>query len=409
MTWSTARMDIVGVDAAPVAELRPDPVAAVRRRAADVREHDPVAAPRRAATTSRCGAGAQPRAGRRGRRRRSAARVAGAGGERDPGVDRAARAGRLDQPHLDRREARPASADPMRVRGRGWSPGSSTVDSSIARGPSVARQRDASAEPSRRRAVAGRDRRWRRDVAVDGRRWPAGAAVAASSGNTPRHASGRGPRPSRRSSSRRSRPGPCRPDDHPAGQVAVDPVADRAGRGPGARSTGRSPRCRRPAPTSTVGLMSSSGSASSDADRREPAAVRASTPGWWPQPPGARTSRGSAVAASPVASTSTAQIVGPRAEVRRRGRDRAAKTTVRPSGCQAMSADAPVAAGHLARRGAAAGRRRRTGATSGRRWPSSSQRQSVRVIRRARGLVLRRSSDAGRPARRGTAAGRPPR
>ena len=34
---------------------------------------------------------------------------------------------------------RSCQADPIRVRRRGWSPGSSTVDSSMARGPSVAR------------------------------------------------------------------------------------------------------------------------------------------------------------------------------------------------------------------------------------------------------------------------------
>ncbi len=100
--------------------------------------------------------------------------------------------------------------------------------------------------------------------------------------------------------------------------------------------------------------------------------------------PGARISRGSAVPASPGPSTSTAQIVdlgarsgcGPRSLV---------KTTVRPSGCQAMSLtpQSPL----VTCRGTAPRSRSTTHRCDQRsRWPSSSQRQSMRSIRRARGL-----------------------
>ena len=155
----------------------------------------------------------------------------------------------------------------------------------------------------------------------------------------------------RRDDRRRVDPdGAVPPGDHPARQVAVDPVADRpvevrgeVDRRAGAAAVGRSDQHGRADVVARLGLQ--------DADRRDPAAVRGD------RGLGGRAARGEDLArlggpASPGASTSTAQIVdlgarsgcGPRSLV---------KTTRPPVGMPGDVAHAPVAARDLPRRGAA--------------------------------------------------------
>ena len=182
--------------------------------------------------------------------------------------------------------------------------------------------------------------------------------------------------------------------DHPAGQVAVDPVADgpvevrgevdAAGR---RAAVGRRDEHGRADVVERLGLQ--------DADRRDPAAVRGdrragrrSRPARGPRA-ARRSRRRRARRRPPPRSSSAARRsgCGPRSLV---------KTTVRPSGCQAMSLtpQSPL----VTCRGTAPRSRSTTHRCDQRsRWPSSSQRQSMRSIRRARGLSLLGRSRRGRP------------
>ena len=159
----------------------------------------------------------------------------------------------------------------------------------------------------------------------------------------------------------------------------------------GGREPSAGPRIR-------PGLMSSSGSVS----RTPTAAIQRPSgdhAGWFAQPAAARTSYGGA---GSVGSTSTAQIVvrgwrsgsGPRSAV---------NAIVRPSGCQAMSSTpkSPCVTWR--------GRAPRSASTTNRcdqrsRWPSSSQRQSVRSMWRASGasvsVVARREIGGTGPTRK---------
>ena len=270
-------------------------------------QDDPVAAPTTSRMTSTCGAGAQApeRAavdvddGRQrlvagaGRARRSRRRS----GRRRPGAwtSRISIGG----------EAVAASAEPDRASaGAAASPGGSTVESSIARG-AVRREKATVAEPSARRAPAAivwvtMSPSTSRPVGRVGR--PRG--VEREQVRT-RPAAVRDRRDD--ASSRRSRRAvPAR--DHPAGQVACRPSCRSAGRGPG--------RGRRRGRRAAVGRRDEHGRAEvverlRPPGRRSPrASGRPARPtGLVAQPAGARTSRGSAVPASPGASTSTAQIV----------------------------------------------------------------------------------------------------
>ena len=173
----------------------------------------------------------------------------------------------------------------------------------------------------------------------------------------------------------------------PAGEVGVDPVADRPVEVRGEmlrrpRAVGRS--------EDDAGLMSSSGSGS----RMPIAAIQRPSgrpAGWFAQPPGARTSRGSACVAVVDVDRPDRRSrveVGLGAAIAREG-DRPAVGVPRDV------RDAPVAARDLAR--SAARQVRSTNRCDQRsRCPSSSQRQSVRVMRRAIGLVVLRRLAAPR-------------
>ena len=143
-------------------------------------------------------------------------------------------------------------------------------------------------------------------------------------------------------------------------------------------------------PEMRLGLTSSRGSGSSMpiATIQRPSGDQAA---WFAQPAGARTSRGSA----PSSSTSIAQIVvrgrtsgsGPRADV---------NAILCPSGLQAMS-DTPQSP-EVTCRGLAPGFASTTNRCDQRsRWPTPSQRQSDRVIRRASGDSSRRDRGSLRP------------
>ena len=283
--------------------------------------------------TSRCGAGAHAPSGPPwmsttvGR-----AAVAGAGRRRDPGVDRTAGPGRLDEAHVGHRSNASCQREPSRraasarwTRRAVWP--TSTVISSIARMPSV---------PERRRPApfARHADRVGRDVGPPAsRRRSRGRAAGRSRVDPERVRMGpaRGPRSSRRSRSSSSQTGPWRPDTiQPLRSVSAQlPI----GRSRSGREVAVAGASRRPVPTRMPGLMSSSGSGSSDADGREPAPVR--RPGGVVRP--AAWGEDLARLRLAAASTSTAQIVvrgcrsgsGPRSAV---------NATVLPSGCQAMSA-----------------------------------------------------------------------
>ena len=241
-------VDVGGVDAAPVAELRPDPVRAVRRRAADVRQDDAIAADATGATST-CGPEPRRRAARRGHRRRSAA----ARRRRRPG-----------------RRSRRRSARPGRVPGRGV----------ISTGGEGRLPRRADRAPPDRRPAGRVDRRELhradavgREVGHD-RRGVLGArdrrvCVTISPSTSARRPRGvpidrvevdptgsttdRDRRPSRRARRGASPPRAMPAGDHPTGEVRVDPVADRpveAGR----EIDGRRRREPSAGATRTVGL-----------------------------------------------------------------------------------------------------------------------------------------------------------
>ena len=271
-------------------------------------------------------------------------RVAGVGRRRDPGLDRAAGARAPRSAHDRLRVASlPGGARSRRTRG---SP----------RGRAVARPARASSAPSRgcRRVPSQRSSRRRADRATASA-WVDDVAVDAGADGAGRSA-GRGIERERAGCERPrsvtvATIGPRVEPDGPGAastiqpvEVRVGPVADRAvevrRRAPTARADPSA------GPTSRPGLTSSSGSGSRIADRGDPAAVRRARG----VARRAARARGPRVARRAAASsTSTAQIVvrgrrsasGPRSAV---------NATVRPSGRQAMSGDAPVARGDLARR-----------------------------------------------------------
>ena len=104
------REDVVGVDAAEVAELGRDPCLPVPGPTPDVRQDDPVAARREKDVLQRGCRGPGPDRTPVDVHHRGQGLVERARGRDDPGLDRAAGAGHLDAPHLRPREAAPPGA-----------------------------------------------------------------------------------------------------------------------------------------------------------------------------------------------------------------------------------------------------------------------------------------------------------
>ena len=268
------------------------------------------------------------------------------------------------------------------ARGRVRAPASAgpTVSSSIGRSSTVATtETTPPATPSVQAAISA-------SVRLAGA--PVGWPVAGSTGN--RHG-----RTRPRSLTRATRaPGPSHAG--PGRDEAIQPLRSVSFQAPigrsrsGARATAGAGRSASGAKAATKrpGCSSSRGSATSTPEQaiQRPSGAIAGDPAY---PARRRTSRGSEViAAAPPpapeaarARVSIAQIEG---SGRRSasGRGSAAKTSQRPSGDQAI----PFASASwcVSRRGVAPSRTGPTQAASQRsRWPTSSQRQSVRVIRRA--------------------------
>ena len=334
-------MDIGCIHATPVAQLRADPVPAVRGGPADVRQDHSIA-----------GGDEEDdfdvRGGRPGTERTAVhvhdgrdGAVRSVGRRGDPGLDRSGRTGRLGQGHHRHREPplpgrpdpRPDAWRPTR-RGRGSA-------SSMARTPSVPSQLIAPVAGPR----VATAREWATmspvdegldpDRSSDLRRQVEGRRVSPPSRRDRGDDPVRG-RPERSAAARR----------HPARQVRVGPLAD------GSVQVRREhPRLRRPIDgggdearaevVEGLGLV--------QADRRRSRRPSGDHAGWLAQPPAARTSRGS-VASVPSRSTSTAQIVvrGRRSASGPRARGEGDRPAI---GAPCDVGHAPIARGDLARGG----------------------------------------------------------
>ncbi len=311
-------MDVVGIDPAPVAELGPDPVAAVGGRAADVGQDHPVAARDEEGDLQAAGRAPRLPAVRHGCRRPSA-------GRRRPAPGGEAIQSRSARPRPGRgRAASPAGgrAACQRRANRGAGDAADRRRRSSARAPARRACRRPRPAGHRRATASGRRRPHRPASGRGSAAAPAGRRVerelpgqaAPAIGHQGDEAIRRRPRTGRGGRSPASRGGRCRPRTRPAGRA---PGRARRGR-PCRRPPGRS-RCpgsgRRAGPASITPMAAS----------QRPSGENA---GWLAWPPRRRISTG-----SPARRGRPRQIVslGPASAWSARS---AAKTSDRPSGSQ---------------------------------------------------------------------------
>ena len=364
-------VDVRRVDAAPVAELRPDPVAAVAGGAADVRQDHPVAAgAEQHDLDGRCRRPRPERAAVDHRRSSGAAASEASAGRRDPGLDRATRPRCLDEiaspatrvlgaQRLPRRGAdRRAGCPPVRAgrrSSRAPSAGCPTRARSVTRDAVGAAGRGATA-----RLCAAKS------PSASGAGAPTGRPVAGSTSN--RHGVDR-PRSETSATivPASSQHGVFRDDGGPAVQVRVDPVPIGRSKSGASGHGGPEPSAR---PDDELGarVIERAGSTiTPTAAIQRPSGDHAGEcRGRRARAPRAALDRRPA-AASPTGSTAQIEVRGCRSASAWRSAANAIDRAVRRPRDPAR---APVAARHLANARAGAGPRRRARAASDRRGRS---------------------------------------